>query len=412
MVFTNVSDWLSLYMHDSLTGAANSATPSRPAPTPAATASQTTEGGQASAAVPAGLGKRQGNLLTAILRGIPLMGRMDQVPFAEADVRKCLARFQPADDGAATGLVNRMRPRLLDAVVGPAARMHGYVRGLPEGGVEPLLDAVGRAVGAPLVLRVTFGASVRMPLRALSYVLPVVRMAVRIHDVAGQWPYVQATYLGRLGARINDLPARAVAEEGRLLADCLDAVLNGTELADRYGLFADLELPSGDAELRSVLARLDTRGCQDILDRLRGKGGSLSDRQTLEYAAAHVLVHDREAVPLTLLRGVPAPAAPVVIDVGGLQERHFYGVRSVFAARAGREHLGPLVLTRHSVPPYTMSREGDIALRDFLDTAPPLRTTDEVQRAVLGGTGLPNAVRRDLELLCAGVPLETLTRLR
>lgn len=385
-------------MYDSLTGAVVPSGPARPAP--------------AGTLAPAGLGKRQGNLLTAVLRGIPLMGRTSQVPFAEADVRKVLARFQPTDDGQAAGLVNRLRPGLLNAVVGPAARVQGYIRGLPERGVEPLLDAVGKAVSSPMVLRVVFGASIRMPLRALSYVLPAVSMARRVHDVTGRWPYVQATYLGHLGARINSLPAQSVAEEGRLLAECLGRLLAAVSAKGLYGVFTDRELPRADEQLRTTLDRLGPSGRQDVLERLRGKGGSLSDRQTLEYAAAHVLMHDHGAIPLTRLRGAPAPSAPVVVDIGGLQERHFYGVRSVFADLAGREPLGPLVLTRHSVPPYTMSREGDLALRDFLDGTNGLRTLDDLRRTVQDPAALPTAVRRDLQLLCSEDWLDALDGLR
>lgn len=370
-------------MYDSLTDGVDPARPVRPdAP---------------QALVPVGLGKRQGNLLTAVLRGIPLMGGQSMVPFAEADVRRCLARFQPAEDGEAVGLVNRLRPKLLDAVVGPAARLHGYIMGLPEGGVEPLLDAVGRAVRRPLVLRVVFGATTQMPLRALSYVLPAACMAVRVHDVTGRLPYLQALYLGRLGARINALPARGVAEEGRLLADCLDRMLGTTGLAGRYGVYVDRPSPSGEDSIEATVRGLGRRR-GEVSDRLRGKGGSLSDYQTLRYAAAHVLLHDRDAVPLERVRGSRVPDDPVVIDVGGLQERHFYNVRAIFAAETRSPAPGALVLSRHSVPPYTMSRGGDIGLRDFLT----------------GGTGgqdetrLPAAVRHDLQLLRRSGALEAL----
>jgi hypothetical protein len=345
---------------------------------------------------PAGLGKKQGNLLTAVLRGIPLLGPQGTVPFAEADVRACLARFQPAEGpGAETGLVNRLRPRLLDAVVGARARTRGYIRGLPEGAVEPLLDTVGRAVAEPLVLRVVFGATVRVPLRALSYVLPAVRMAERIAEVTGSAPYLQAVYVGGLGARINDLPARTVDAEGALLAGCLERVLAATAPGVPYGFFADRPVPARQDPLAPVLASLDARRRGEIAELLAGKGGSRSARQTLQYAAAHALLHDRDAIPLDLVHGTRPPTRPVVLDLGGLQERHFHNVRGLFAAE-GRRVPKPLVLTRHSVPPYTMSRAGDIALRDFLAGATP------------DSPDLPTAVRRDLDLLRANFPLETL----
>lgn len=379
-------DWLSLYMYDSLMGGVDPATLSRPGPRPAPSPS-----------APPGLGKRQENLLTAVLRGIPLMGQDTMVPFAEADVRSCLARFRPSEYGAAAGVVNRVRPALLDAVVGRTARLQGYVRGLPEGGVEPLLDVVGKAaVYGPPALRVVFGASVRMPLRALSYVLPAVLMAERVQAVTGRLPYLQVLYVGELGARINALPAAVVAEEGRLLAEHLCRVLDRGPMAGHYGLFADLPLPAGEDPIEDTIARLGEEPREEIARRLQGKGGSLSDRQTLAYAAAHVLLHDLGRLPLRRIGGTtPSDAEAVgVIDIGGVQERHFHRVRAIFAEALGHAGPGPLVLTRHSVPPYTMSRVGDVGLRDFLDGVP----YDEA--------ALPAAVRHDLHLLRAGRVLD------
>ncbi|MFF7209606.1 hypothetical protein ACFZAU_03595 [Streptomyces sp. NPDC008238] len=345
-----------------------------------------------------GLGKRQENLLTGVLRGIPLMGQDTMVPFAEADVRSCLAQFRPSEHGAAAGLVNRVRPSLLDAVVGRTARLQGYVRGLPEGGVEPLLDVVSKAVYGPLALRVVFGASVRMPLRAMSYVLPAVLMAERILAVTGRLPYLQVLYVGELGARINALPAPVVAEEGRLLVEHLGRVLGRGPMAGHYELFTDLPLPADEDPIGDLLTRLREEPRAEIARRLHGKGGSLSDRQTLEYAAAHVLLHDLGRLPLRRVGGTTPPDAGAagVIDLGGVQERHFHRVRAVFAQALGHAAPGPLVLTRHSVPPYTMSRVGDVGLREFLDGVP----YDEA--------ALPAAVRHDLQLLRAGRVLDHL----
>lgn len=88
------------------------------------------------------LGKKQENLLTAILRGVPLLDRDNEAQdFADADVRRFLAAFRPHDAAYDSGEVNRLRPRVLDAVIGAQARRHGYIKGLPQQGVEPLLRA-------------------------------------------------------------------------------------------------------------------------------------------------------------------------------------------------------------------------------------------------------------------------------
>ncbi|MFJ3720755.1 hypothetical protein [Streptomyces sp. NPDC090057] len=132
------------------------------------------------------------------------------------------------------------------------------------------------------------------------------------------------------------------------------------------------------------------RAC--VIERLAGRGGVTVDEQTLLHVAAHVLVHDRVAVPLVWGRGTPVPGHASVIDIGGLQERHFHAVRRLFASEAA-DGPGALALTRHSVPPYTMARGGDIGLRAFLGGGPT-------------GGPLASAARHDLRLLWTEVPLE------
>ncbi|MGW1563392.1 hypothetical protein ACWCQ1_43950 [Streptomyces sp. NPDC002144] len=132
-----------------------------------------------------------------------------------------------------------------------------------------------------------------------------------------------------------------------------------------------------------------------VLERLGGKGGATAKEQTLLYAAAHVLLHDRAAVPLELERGTAVPSDARVIDIGGLQERHFHDVRRLFASGAA-QGPGALVLTRHAVPPYTMARGADVGLRPFLDGTSP---HDRL---------LAPAARHDLRLLHTEFPSDEL----
>jgi hypothetical protein len=172
--------------------------------------------------------------------------------------------------------------------------------------------------------------------------------------------------------------------ETALLARCLDALLS-LLLPGRYGIYGAQTPPDVLAALDDLVATLTPEKRARVLERLGGKGGATAEEQTLLYAAAHVLVHDRAAVPLVLERGTPVPPDAGVIDVGGLQERHFHDVRRLFASGAA-QGPGALVLTRHAVPPYTMARGGDVGLREFLDGCSPCEPPAE-------------AARRDLDLL-------------
>lgn len=352
------------------------------------------------------LGKKQENLLTAILRGVPVLGHdNDARPLAEEEVRRLLrAAPAPAFPPSAeeTAELNRTRPRVLRAVVGPEARRTGYVHGLPRHGVPPLLRAAGAAARAPLVLRVVYGAGTEVPLRALSYVLPAVRMAARLAGSGHRDCHVQVVLAGPLSGLLNALGEETVAEQTELLGHCLQRLLSflGPVAHSVYHASAS---PRVLGALTDLVAALPPDRRARVLGRLDGKGGARHEEQTLRYAAAHVLVHDRThgptPVPLTLRHGTPAPADPAVIDVGSLQERHFHDVRRWFARSTGAEEPGALVLTRHSVPPYTMARGGDLALRDFLDG----RHHEDDPLAA--------AARHDLRQLWGLLPPEPLRRL-
>ena len=343
------------------------------------------------------LGKKQANLLTAILRGVPVLGPGKEPRLlTDADVRDVLDTLPPCADAQETGEVNRVRPRVLDAVIGAEARRSGYLQGLPRQGVASLLRTVGEAVRAPLVLRIVYGASTTVPLRALSYVLPAVRMASRLTAAGHRAPHLQIVLAGSLGGWVNSLSGTAVAAETDLLARCLGRLLSYLT-PGRYGVYGTVPSTDVMVALGDLVRTLSPARRADVVARLAGKGGATADEQTLLYAAAHVLVHDRAAVPLTLLQGSPVPDNARVIDIGSLQERHFHDVRHLFTpGSAGAAGPGALVLSRHSVPPYTMARDGDIGLRDFLDgTNPP-------------GRPVAPAVRHDLRLLWTALPQEEL----
>ncbi|MFF1306835.1 hypothetical protein [Streptomyces sp. NPDC058307] len=332
------------------------------------------------------------------MRGVPVLGSGKEPHLlTDADVRGLLDTLRPCTDAQETGEVNRLRPRLLNAVIGAEARRSGYIQGLPRHGAAPLLRAVGEAVRAPLVLRVVYGASTTMPLRALSYVLPAVRMASRLTEAGHRAPHLQIVLAGALGCWVNGLSGPAVAEETALLARCLGRLLSSL-VPGGFGVYVTLASADVGAALDGLVRTLTPARRAHVLERLSGKGGATADEQTLRYSAAHVLVHDRGTVPLALQQGNPVPENATVIDIGSLQERHFHDVRRLFGPGEGAGP-GALVLSRHSVPPYTMARGGDIGLREFRDGRSPQ------------GRTLASAARHDLRLLWTALPPEELRRI-
>lgn len=337
---------------------------------------------------PSGLGRRQQNLLTGVLRQVPVVGDGSAGPPSPVEIQDALSRFRPAAPGELESAANHFRPRLLEALVGPEARRTGYVRGLPPAVLPQLLSAASRAAEAPIVLRVVYGATRRLPLRSLSYVLPAVQMAERIRRATHRPAHLEVVLMGDIGTAVNELPPHEVDAELGLLGRSLARLLPLLDVKDGFGILTD-HGTDATARLDELAAGLDAEHRAEVLRLLAGRGGSRSERQTLRYAAAHVLLHDREAITLTPRYGERSPRGAVRIDLGGIQERHFHRVRALFAgsSRGGGEPSSPLVLTRHSVPPYTMARGGDIALRDFLAGTAP----DEAL--------LPPAVRHDLRYL-------------
>ncbi|WP_055587989.1 hypothetical protein [Peterkaempfera griseoplana] len=337
---------------------------------------------------PAGLGRRQQNLLTGVLRNVPVVGDGTAAPSSPVEIQDALSRFRPAAPGELESAANHFRPRLLEALVGAEARRAGYIRGLPPEVLPQLLSAAGRAAECPIVLRVVYGATRTLPLRALSYVLPAVQMAERIRRATHRPAHLEIVLMGDIGTAVNELPRDEVEAELLLLGRSLARMLPLLDVKDGFGILTDRGADAA-ARLDELAGRLDGDRRTEVLRLLAGRGGSRSERQTLRYAAAHVLLHDRAAITLVPAYGGPTPQDAVRIDLGGIQERHFHRVRTLFAEGTADpgEPSAPLVLTRHSVPPYTMARGGDIALRDFLAGTAP----DEAL--------LPPAVRHDLRYL-------------
>jgi hypothetical protein len=102
------------------------------------------------------LGKKQANLLTAIMRGVPVLGRgKDFHALTDGDIRSALSTLPAGTDVSQTGELNRLRPRLRDTVIGARTRQACYLRGLPSHDLEPLLRTVGaRGVAGSATARV------------------------------------------------------------------------------------------------------------------------------------------------------------------------------------------------------------------------------------------------------------------
>ncbi|MFD5597143.1 hypothetical protein [Streptomyces griseorubiginosus] len=210
------------------------------------------------------VGRKQTHLLAAVLRGVPLLDRA-QGFLTDTDVRTALQALPQGTCQVKTGEIKRMRPRPLTAAVGTEARRTSYLYGLPNQGVEPLLQAITQAVHASLVLRVVFGASTQVPPQALSYVLPAVWMAERLTATGLRPPQLHVILASSLGAEIASLPGRDIDEETRLLARSLDRML-AVLAPRRYGIDRTLPGTTGDVpgQLRQLVNKLTPAQRADV----------------------------------------------------------------------------------------------------------------------------------------------------
>lgn len=253
---------------------------------------------------------------------------------------------------------------------------------LPEIAIKAALD------GAPsTVIRLVYGATTEMPLRALSYLLPALIYMEHNREVVLQ---LQVIFVNNISSRLDRMDTPTASKEAKTFAGIAQDYIQNffPDLGRKTVFLEDIPLDRG-SDLRRRLLTLTTSlkniAPDDILDDLGRKAvNNGSGRTYAFYGAAHVLIHDID-IPGSLVPLLPDQpkivANPgVIVSIGGRKEEIFYRLRHALKPYLDSEYNHAKTLqffTRHHVPPYYMARGGDIALKDitsngykYVDVAP------------------------------------------
>jgi hypothetical protein len=202
---------------------------------------------------------------------------------------------------------------------------------------------------------------------------------------------VQFVYTIRTGNRVNGLricdTAVAAGQFNRFGRQLINA--HYPDMAERATFLLDpLEPPRIDTEAIAVAITHTPPQIQERLARAARRPGS-----HIAYIAAHLVMHDTAAELVRAYKSKePEPIVPsCVVSLGAQSERPFYEARMACRAQGvdvpGLLEATGQLFTRHVLPPYYMSRGGELAL----GTDAPVLVPDQPPGVL--------SVQRDLEYL-------------
>lgn len=241
------------------------------------------------------------------------------------------------------------------------------VNSLPEIGIKLAI----KEISSEVVFRVVFGATEQMPLRAISYLLPPLLAMERIQVAEGTAPQLQVVFARHITSRLNRLDPEKVFGQSLEFARIAKYYVGEffPQLDESTVFLEDTPLNRGTF-LRKELVELADK-FSNIPEELKSavsEKGEGSGRLNRFYAAAHVLMHDRDGLEY-LKPIIPDQEDPIsassIVSFGGLQENLFYRVRHGMKPYLGSDYNSVNTFqyfTRHHVPPYYMAKGGDIAL--------------------------------------------------
>ena len=239
-----------------------------------------------------------------------------------------------------------------------------YIESVGKQDMATLGHAYDVEDGKGTVLRMIFGATAAMPLRAVTYIDSALRIAKQIpHE------QLQIVHANSLGTQVNPIERRDATRQARALAGLVrfHVAACHPEMEGRvlHAEDSPLELELFTAAAEKVLAENPALAMP-----LTEKGGKHGG-DAVVYASAHSAYQDTDLLELEpLLDDAPSQVnAERIISIGCDQERLFYGVRMLM--RGALPPVVPLVetaqiFTKHIVPPYFVARNGEQLLEDAL----------------------------------------------
>lgn len=289
---------------------------------------------------------------------------------------------QPERFAAFNKLLPQTAERML--LVGDSiARTESYIYGIGAEDIGNFTRTVDKIVKSKIegtdhgvVMRVVFGATTEMPLRALSYILPALSYLENMQRGGLPLPQLQIVFPHHLSSQLNRMPDGVAEKEAFKLAvvarDFIDEFF--PQVAESVVFMQDYPLVKGSVMrneiiqiAQSVDENMEPEDKEDLAKKGEIHGGS---RTYILYAAAHILVHDGPAGD-GILQPMFEDQAQVsdpstIISVGGKSEVRFYNLRHRVKYAVGGKYdylINTLqFFTRHSNAPYYMAKEGDAGL--------------------------------------------------
>lgn len=264
-------------------------------------------------------------------------------------------------------------------VGGSTLHEESYIEGLGGSDFQNLPEiamqvALGRKPST--VIRLVYGATTEMPLRALSYLLPALTYMEHTGDFISQ---LQIIFVNNISSRLDRMDTPTTSKEAKTFAGIAQDYIRNffLSLRNKTVFLEDTPLDKG-SDLRRRLLTLTTSlksiAPDDILDDLVKKAANNGGGRTYAfYGAAHVLIHDIDipGVLVPLLSDQPEVVTnpELLISIGGRKEEIFYRLRHALKPYLDSEYNNTKTLqffTRHHVPPYYMARGKDVALREVI----------------------------------------------
>lgn len=238
-----------------------------------------------------------------------------------------------------------------------------YVESVGKTDMLTFNDVMQAPDGVGTVIRLVMGATVQMPIRAITYVDTALRLAEVI-----PCEQVQVVHTTRVGEVVNGVNRERSHQEAfhlDVLAFC-HAYKTFPDVAEKLVLAEDAPfdiLPY--AEIAEEAFTKDPTTATVLQEKSAKHGGS-----AVHYAAAHFAVHDTTALELDpTIAACPDPVTPQrIVSVGCQQERTFYRARMAMRELyEGSDMVAAgQVFTRHVAPPYVLARGGEQTHADAL----------------------------------------------
>lgn len=227
------------------------------------------------------------------------------------------------------------------------------------------------------VIRVVHGASTEVPYRGIGYTASALSLAELLIG-EGVDVQVQSVYANHISGSLNDRDMEKARAEALLLAKAQKSFAERffpEKVANAQIFLEDRDLstvPYISAEMRRLAMVMGEVLPDDLKAKLKEKDGKHGGNGNhMDYAGAHLLVHNRGSMELfqPMFEGQAEAVDPkVILNYGGTSEGDFYHARTIAAPFAGTEYQLPNLqyFSRFRFPGY-FTNGGDISLRAVLE---------------------------------------------